>query len=40
MFLLGAGGDLQGLFAVAFIMAGVLCPPFEQLGLAEWKGQS
>lgn len=35
MFLLGAGGDLQGLFAVAFIIAGMLCPPFKQLGLAE-----
>lgn len=35
MFLLGAWGDLQGLFAVAFIMAGMLCLLFKQLGLAE-----
>lgn len=45
MFLLRAGEDLQGLFAVAVdviasITAGVLCPPLEQLSPAEWKGQS
>lgn len=45
MFLLRAGEDLQGLFAVAVdviasVMAGVLCPPFEQLSPAEWKRQS
>ena len=44
MLLLGAGGVVALCsycqFKLAFIMAGVLCPPFEQLGLAEWKGQS
>ena len=42
--LLGAGGVVALCsycqFKLAFIMAGVLCPLFEQLGLAEWKGQS